>query len=1059
SEENNEKPSVKEKVKRVTEKVKSKLKTAIESEEFQKFKKVAKDAGRKAAKEAYSVGKKKAQGVYKAYSAGPETFMTTELGPKRAQKVFLTPSERIILALIKQSPMQYRDIENIIKTMHRTGLLKIGRGGKYVIPEKVLEKYDEGTLTRLSDLVMRSIFELFVIQGGLSLHDVKSILLSLKNKDQLQLRNGIYSSIEPMGGLTDQDDYQFSLSAVHFDPAQVTHQDIKETINDSYYHFCLLLYNEKWAHDVEIRSKIINLMKSYINVVTDIIEVPCDEIGKDLNKLIYDMSKDDQYTSEDIHEIIRKKQSEIKKIYGNIVDSELLLVNITQTLIENCSFLLQCNRANLMDKAGPYSESAAGLHRLLVSMLPLIASYISLSVKKGGEKGKEPTSGSPSRIYLPISIDGNPTEIALLDTGSPITIIDQSYQKRLGWEDNTLTLTYRLHDFHKPFTLRGKNAFVSVPEFNVKKNTPIYIYDGLKRLFDVPILIGVDCIFDYIKPILESKSKTEVIAALHSAGNRPNTQSRNFHNCLNCVHLTEDGCVHPVAKHRFAEFSPMEEKLAYIEENECKFFERESAIGSLDDRRIIYIDTDLQSYKMHSLDVTESIKKLVLNLENDTDFNPTDYENEIVQLEMMGLVRTNRLAGIDLSTLPNLSETHRLTPKEEKAVSKLYALETQRNKLNTRDFTDKQYQLNMEYQWELISLAFKNLIGITDDLQPYFPENADVDLFNLIENNEAEIEIELSTTGSIFAQNISYNENPIQFGSASIEENIVLYNYQISGVNWLCNRRQREFQVDVEYNNQYSDIPYALLADDMGTGKTFQVIAYISRRLNNGLNNPYKYLIVAPSILLNKWEDDIKRCVDNIDFYTFRSNASLETFWEQVNTHNVVLTSYALLRLHYKELFSYIKWEGIFFDEVDKLKDLTSDNLLASMNLTANFRVGITGTPIRKNLIDLISIFMFLTRNSNIADIFTLDANEEDQRKQEEDRLLNYVNWNTLRRAIDDQNRPFELPEIHYPRTSNGLKYRMIDLSTVNFQNRIGTLQNQENYYNSIAGDGNIFSM
>ncbi|MBD3352234.1 MAG: hypothetical protein GF364_12170 [Candidatus Lokiarchaeota archaeon] len=292
----------------------------------------------------------------------------------------------------------------------------------------------------------------------------------------------------------------------------------------------------------------------------------------------------------------------------------------------------------------------------------------------------------------------------------------------------------------------------------------------------------------------------------------------------------------------------------------------------------------------------------------------------------------------------------------------------------------------------------------------------------LIEDYEREIDgevqncVQLTTLGEIYCHNKFYIENPFARGTPQFNQNQSLYRYQRAGVQWL-----------LEKNAKISDnmIAYALLGDDMGMGKTRQIIAYISSRLNNGVNYDYKFLVVVPAILKTQWIKKIRLVVNNIRLYVFEEkNSSLEEFWNNLKKFDVVLISYAKLRMHYKAIFSYIEWDAVILDEADKIKNTSSRNLQAAINLLARFRIAITGTPIRLEIGDLRGIFMFLTGypkfENNISRQIqdatrdhvskVMGPQRQDSVSNSELCLLQFANKHILRRTIHDPNFPIAMP-------------------------------------------------
>jgi len=190
--------------------------------------------------------------------------------------------------------------------------------------------------------------------------------------------------------------------------------------------------------------------------------------------------------------------------------------------------------------------------------------------------------------------------------------------------------------------------------------------------------------------------------------------------------------------------------------------------------------------------------------------------------------------------------------------------------------------------------------------------------------------------------------------------------HQISGIDWL--RR-----------SYLSGRNGALLADDMGLGKTFQAIVFMAwlREHVKAQGKTHKpCLIVAPTGLLANWKREIDLHLDapwlgevvlafgaNLKLLreedSFREKdieagrASLQaSSWQKAG---VVLTTYETLR-DYQFSFAKSPFELVIFDEVQKLKNPTSQLTVAAKTLNAAFTLGMTGTPVENRLQDLWSI-------------------------------------------------------------------------------------------------------
>jgi superfamily II DNA or RNA helicase len=173
--------------------------------------------------------------------------------------------------------------------------------------------------------------------------------------------------------------------------------------------------------------------------------------------------------------------------------------------------------------------------------------------------------------------------------------------------------------------------------------------------------------------------------------------------------------------------------------------------------------------------------------------------------------------------------------------------------------------------------------------------------------------------------------------------------------------------------------PGVLLADDMGLGKTFQTLAFISwlkaKRESLGLNTR-PVLVVAPTSLLGNWQAEAQLHLDEgavgsmcLLYGNHLKQCKKEgvkgndvTLGEQTLTHSRishadwVLTTYETMRDYHISLAS-ISFSCIIFDEMQKVKSPQSMMTHAAQALNADFKIGLTGTPIENSLADIWTLF------------------------------------------------------------------------------------------------------
>lgn len=184
-----------------------------------------------------------------------------------------------------------------------------------------------------------------------------------------------------------------------------------------------------------------------------------------------------------------------------------------------------------------------------------------------------------------------------------------------------------------------------------------------------------------------------------------------------------------------------------------------------------------------------------------------------------------------------------------------------------------------------------------------------------------------------------------------------------------------------------SGLPGILNADEQGLGKTLQTIAFLTW-LKDHMKQPTAanrgpILVVAPTSLLRNWEQEVETHVEGSGFGTLvrlygsslgankRRDAygtetqsglpQLDTNWleeafEDGRAHRYwVLTTYTTLA-NYQHSLGKIPFSAMVMDEIQNIKNRATLASKAVEAMQADFRIGLTGTPIENAAIDLWTI-------------------------------------------------------------------------------------------------------
>lgn len=175
----------------------------------------------------------------------------------------------------------------------------------------------------------------------------------------------------------------------------------------------------------------------------------------------------------------------------------------------------------------------------------------------------------------------------------------------------------------------------------------------------------------------------------------------------------------------------------------------------------------------------------------------------------------------------------------------------------------------------------------------------------------------------------------------------ILRNYQKTGYRWLRTLEQLNFG--------------GILADDMGLGKSLQVITYmLSIKQENTSKTAYSNLIVCPASLVYNWENEIEKFAPDLSKLVIAGNAAeRKKNIEECEQYDVVITSYDLLKRDLEQ-YEERSFYAMIIDEAQNIKNHTTLAAKAVKQVKTEVRFALTGTPIENRLSELWSIFDFL---------------------------------------------------------------------------------------------------
>lgn len=191
-----------------------------------------------------------------------------------------------------------------------------------------------------------------------------------------------------------------------------------------------------------------------------------------------------------------------------------------------------------------------------------------------------------------------------------------------------------------------------------------------------------------------------------------------------------------------------------------------------------------------------------------------------------------------------------------------------------------------------------------------------------------------------------------------LSDTVQLKEYQLLGVNWL----------NLLYRSHLS----CILADQMGLGKTIQVISFFAHLKSQGNKGPH--LVVVPSSTLENWCREFARFAPSIAVQTYyagkeervelretlidtqRCKSRTDSGWE------VLITTYNLAQGDNRDrkFFRTVEWDSCVFDEGHILKNFQSQRYQTLLKFGSKWRLLLTGTPLQNNLQELVSLLNFI---------------------------------------------------------------------------------------------------
>jgi superfamily II DNA or RNA helicase len=206
------------------------------------------------------------------------------------------------------------------------------------------------------------------------------------------------------------------------------------------------------------------------------------------------------------------------------------------------------------------------------------------------------------------------------------------------------------------------------------------------------------------------------------------------------------------------------------------------------------------------------------------------------------------------------------------------------------------------------------------------------------------------------------------------ELNAVLRDYQLEGYQWLA--RLSKWGVG------------GVLADDMGLGKTVQALGALVDRADGG-----PALVVAPTSVGDNWVRETERFAPNLNAHLYRDSDRDELI-KAASEGDLIIVSYQLLQRDAKR-FASRSWNTLVLDEAQFIKNSQTKTSQAVRGIDADWRIGLSGTPLENHLGELWSLFRTISPGllgswdrfrNRFAD--PIERHKDDERRQSLARLV-----------------------------------------------------------------------
>ncbi|CAG9857372.1 unnamed protein product [Phyllotreta striolata] len=186
-----------------------------------------------------------------------------------------------------------------------------------------------------------------------------------------------------------------------------------------------------------------------------------------------------------------------------------------------------------------------------------------------------------------------------------------------------------------------------------------------------------------------------------------------------------------------------------------------------------------------------------------------------------------------------------------------------------------------------------------------------------------------------------------------LSSTLKLTSYQMVGLNWLV--------------VLYSQGVNGILADEMGLGKTVQIISFLAHLKQTGAATN-THLVIVPSSTLDNWKNEFSRWCPELRVFMYygsmeeRKQFRFDLARGMLADFDVILTTYTMVGNSPEErkMFRVTRMHYVIFDEAHMLKNMNTQRYENLIRINAKHRILLTGTPLQNNLLELMSLLIFV---------------------------------------------------------------------------------------------------